>query len=71
MIVFGIGSGILSLFDYEIEMLMWIDNWGDGVAWFIRSALILVGLALMSTAQKGEQAAQPQQQMAPPQDLVR
>ena len=48
LIIFGAVSGGLSLFDYELTLLMWIETWGSGVAWLIRGALILVGMGLVS-----------------------
>jgi hypothetical protein len=55
LILFGVGSAILSFFDYEFQLLMWVDAWGDGVAWLIRGALILIGMALMSRAARRPQ----------------
>ena len=58
--VFGALSGGLSLFDYEFSLLMWIDAWGDAVAWFIRGGLILLGLALVTAdKRKVEKARNP------------
>ena len=42
----GIISGCLSLIGYELRLLMWIDNWGTGVGWGIRVALVVVGLSM-------------------------
>ena len=39
----GIISIILHFFDYNLRLLMWIDNWGPGVGWGIRIGLIVVG----------------------------
>lgn len=61
LIMFGAASAVLSLFDYELTLLMWIETWGEGVAWLIRGALILVGMGLVSSEMKG----QPQPQQAP------
>ena len=60
LILFGVGSGILSFFEYELTLLMWVDTWGDGVAWLIRGAFILVGLAIVSREQTKQQAQQAQ-----------
>lgn len=46
LVLMGVGSAILSLFDYEFKLLMWIDNWGTGVGWLIRIALAVVGAGL-------------------------
>ncbi len=45
-IIAGALSGVLSLFDYELSLLLWIETWGSGVAWLIRGAFILVGMGL-------------------------
>jgi hypothetical protein len=58
--VFAALSGVLSLFNYEFSLLMWIDAWGDAVAWFIRGGLILLGLVLVTAEKrKVEQAHNP------------
>lgn len=60
-IIFGAGSGLMSLFDYEFTLLGWIGTWGEGIAWLIRGAFILVGMGLVSREQK-KQAEQAQAQ---------
>lgn len=47
LIIGGVGSGLLTFFDYEFSLLMWIDTWGQGFAWLIRGAFILAGMALV------------------------
>lgn len=42
----GIISIILSLIDYNLRVLMWIDLWGAGIGWAIRIGLIVLGGAL-------------------------
>ncbi|TMM58886.1 hypothetical protein FEE95_05490 [Maribacter algarum] len=42
----GLGSILLSLFDYSFMVLAWIDFFGDTVAWIIRIGLIAIGLTL-------------------------
>lgn len=42
----GIMSIILSIFNYNIRLLMWVDLWGTGMGWVIRIALIVGGGAL-------------------------
>lgn len=46
MAIFGIMSSVLSLFNYNLRILMWVDLWGTTVGWIIRVALIVVGAAL-------------------------
>ncbi len=43
----GILSSILSLFNYDLRLLAWINFWGDPMAWFIRTVLIISGGALI------------------------
>jgi hypothetical protein len=59
LIIGGIGSGLLTVFDYEFSLLIWIDTWGSGFAWLIRGALILIGMALVQRSTNRQQ--QPQQ----------
>ncbi len=42
----GIMSIVLSLFNYNIRLLAWIDIWGNTTGWIIRIILILGGGAL-------------------------
>ena len=42
----GIMSIVLSIFNYNIRLLAWVDAWGNTVGWVIRVLLILVGGAL-------------------------
>jgi len=42
----GIMSIILSVFNYEIRLLAWINIWGTAVGWIIRILLIVGGGAL-------------------------
>lgn len=67
--VFGALSGVLSLFNYEFSLLIWIDAWGDAVAWFIRGGLILLGLALVTMDRR--QVENTQQQDPISQEMIR
>lgn len=75
LIIGGALSGLLSLFDYEFSLLMWIDTWGDGFAWLIRGALILTGMALVSQQAKTQQVQTQLPEQAPDaldsEDLIR
>ena len=42
----GIMSIALSIFNYNIRLLAWIDIWGNTTGWIIRILLILGGGAL-------------------------
>ncbi len=44
--LFGLVSMILSFFNYNLKILLWIEAWGETVSWVIRVGLIVVGLAL-------------------------
>jgi hypothetical protein len=39
----GLISAVVTLFDYELRILMWIENWGTAVGWLIRFGLIVGG----------------------------
>jgi hypothetical protein len=61
LIIAGVGSGLLSAFDYEFSLLIWIETWGSGFAWLIRGALILIGMALVQReVNRHQQAQQPE-----------
>ena len=47
MIVFGGGSFLLNLLNYEFRLLFWIDNWGTATGNAIRIGLIVVGALLL------------------------
>jgi hypothetical protein len=42
----GIISAILSIFNYNIRLLAWVDLWGNTMGWVIRILLIVGGGAL-------------------------
>ena len=54
LVLFGIASGVLSFFDYNLKLLMWVDIWGTTMGWVIRIALIIVGAALLFLFNKSE-----------------
>ncbi len=41
--VAGIASIILNFINYNLKILMWIDNWGDTMGWVIRGGLVVGG----------------------------
>ena len=45
-LAFGAGSMVLNLFDFEFIILMWIDNWGPEIGWWIRGSMIALGCIL-------------------------
>jgi hypothetical protein len=54
MVLFGAGSIVLNVVGYEFSLMMWVDNWGPGVGWAIRGALIVVGVILWLQGSKSE-----------------
>lgn len=42
----GIISMVLSIFDYNVRLLAWVDLWGTTAGWIIRVLLVVVGAAL-------------------------
>lgn len=42
----GIISILLSIFNYNIRLLAWVDFWGNTMGWIIKILLILGGGAL-------------------------
>lgn len=44
--VMGIISILLSIFNYNIRLLAWVDAWGNTMGWVIRILLIIAGGAL-------------------------
>ncbi len=42
----GVMSIVLSIFNYNIRLLAWVDLWGNTMGWVIRILLILGGGAL-------------------------
>ncbi len=46
LVFFGIFAIVLDFLNRVPTLLIWIYNWGDGVAWGIKIALVVVGGAL-------------------------
>jgi len=42
----GIMSAVLSIFNYNVRLLAWVDIWGNTAGWIIRIVLVLVGAAM-------------------------
>ncbi|OJJ18108.1 hypothetical protein BKI52_29605 [marine bacterium AO1-C] len=40
---FGLASSILSFFNYNLRVLVWIDLWGTTMGWIIRIGFIVGG----------------------------
>lgn len=43
----GIISIVLSFINYNLRILMWIENWGPTVGWIIRIGLVVAGGVLV------------------------
>lgn len=50
----GIISALLSIFNYNIRLLAWIDLWGSTMGWVLRIVLVLAGGALFFLFGKAE-----------------
>jgi len=62
MVLLGAGSFVLDFLDMEFILLGWVNNWGVGVGYGIRIALIVVGAVLWYLGkQSADKAAAPPQ----------
>ncbi|XDD50374.1 hypothetical protein AB3N59_00715 [Leptospira sp. WS92.C1] len=50
----GVVSSALSFFNYNLKILIWIDNWGVTTGWAIRAGLVAVGIALYFLGKLGK-----------------
>jgi|GEM_PF-1558455 len=64
MAVLGIISSVLYVFDYNVQLLMWVDMWGPIVGWVMRIGFIIVGGAIAIGAQVLDPAESPEAQAA-------
>lgn len=53
LLLLGIASSVLQSMGWEMTVLSWIDNWGDGTAWGIRGGCCALG-GLLIWATKGK-----------------
>lgn len=44
--LYGLASSILSFVEFNLVVLLWIEFWGETVAWIIRVGLIVTGLVI-------------------------
>lgn len=49
----GVASIILSVFNYNLRLLAWVDLWGDTMGWVIRIGLIVIGGTLFFVYGRG------------------
>ena len=56
LIVLGVVSSVLHFANMEYWFLIWIENWGQGIGWGIRGAMVVVGgvLALRGGGKKSD-----------------
>lgn len=47
LIVLAVASYVLPRFGMQLVILVWIHNWGPGVAWAIQGTMLAVGIALL------------------------
>lgn len=47
LLLFGLGSIVLSFFNMEFAFMSWIYMWGEGPAWAIKIVAAIAGAALM------------------------
>ncbi len=54
LFIYGLLAIIMNFFNAVPRILLWIYNWGEGTAWLIKIAFVLVGAALWWFAGKDE-----------------
>jgi len=52
--IFGVLAIVLDFANMVPRVLMWIYSWGEGVAWGIKIALVVVGVVLYLMGNKKE-----------------
>lgn len=60
--LYGVLSGVLYFFDYNLRILMWVDLWGPLVGWGIRGVLVVGGGALAFVASMFDKSQSPEAQ---------
>lgn len=55
MAIFGLLAIVLNFFNAVPRLLAWIYNWGEGVAWGIKIAFVIVGVILYFMGRKQEE----------------
>ncbi len=55
MAIFGLLAIVLNFFNAVPRLLAWIYNWGEGVAWGIKIAFVIVGAILYFIGRKQEE----------------
>ena len=47
LLLLGIASSVMQFMDWEMTVMAWIDNWGEGTAWGIRGGFCVLGALLI------------------------
>ncbi len=58
LFIFGAVAIIMHFMDRAPKLLLWIYDWGEGVAWAIKIGLVVVGAGLYLLGSKGGSSAQ-------------
>jgi hypothetical protein len=61
LLIFGVGSIVLSFLNMNFVILAWIDLWGDAVGWAIRLGMIGAGGVLLALPLLSRPSAVPTQ----------
>lgn len=56
LLFFGFGSMVLYFLEMEFILMMWVDHWGAGVGWMIRTAMVVAGLLMVLKGANTESA---------------
>lgn len=46
-VLYGLAAMVVHFLGYALVAFDWIGNWGQGVAWGIRAAFVVVGLLFL------------------------
>jgi len=58
LMLIGLLAIVLNFINYVPRVLIWIYQWGEGPAWAIKIALLIVGLTLYIVGSKKQDAPQ-------------
>ncbi len=56
LLIFGLGSMFLYFLDMEFFVMMWVDHWGEGFGWMIRTTMVVAGLICIVNGGESESA---------------
>ena len=52
ILLYAVVSAVITFFNYELKVFMWIYNWGEGNAWLIRGGAAVLGIILLLIGSK-------------------